>query len=384
MSESFHKSSGRGCPRGFTLVELLVAMGLSLILLGIGFSIFSQLNDVSDLAGTIADVNENLRAGVNMIARDLSTAGAGITLVGGIPLPGGGSGATAAVAVSMPGPGGRTFDTGAGGYIPVITPGSAARTGASVGPTNGGLPVPPGIPTDVVTMIGVNPISNLGQYPLASITPNTFTGAPPTSVTITLNAAFNMASMPVPVTQGQLIMLVNSSACLLAVSSFNTTAKTITFTHSDQWDFLHLNQFPGTNGPTTGTVAQLPPTASQTTAYQLNMITYYLDNTNLLNWKLMKVVGAGSTWAGSPAVQTSTATVVAMGINVLQFTYDVYSATGVVTPNQVTGISPNQIRKVNLWMISKADHPRRGTRTYYTNSIATSVVIQNLAYYNKY
>jgi prepilin-type N-terminal cleavage/methylation domain-containing protein len=360
MSKPFSKSPELRHPQGFTLVELLVTMALSLILLGMAFSLFNQLNDTADVVRTMADVNSNLRVGVNLVARDLATAGAAIPL-GGIPLPGGGSGATAVTPINMPGPGARTFNPGTGGYMAIITPGSG------FGPTTGtGVPA---IPTDVITIITVNPISNLNQYPLTAITYTT------TSTTITVDTRTNIASGVSQVVPGQLIMLENSSTCLLTVTAVNTTARTITFTDGDPADVLGLNQFPNPpNGPTTGTIAQLPPVAASTTAYHLNMITYYLDNSN--PQKLMRLVGSG--YAG-----TGTAQPVALGINVLQFSYSLSPPATPTDPTR-TVVAPNTIRKVNLWMIANADHRARISQKYYSNSIATSVTIQNLAYFNRY
>jgi prepilin-type N-terminal cleavage/methylation domain-containing protein len=69
MSRPFSKSPELRHPRGFTLVELLVAMALSLTLLGMAFNLFNQLNDTADVAGTMADVNSNLLAGVNLVGQ---------------------------------------------------------------------------------------------------------------------------------------------------------------------------------------------------------------------------------------------------------------------------------------------------------------------------
>jgi hypothetical protein len=263
----------------------------------------------------------------------------------------------------MPGPGARTFNPAAGGYLAIITPGSG------FGPTTGtGVPA---TPTDVITIITVNPISNLDQYPLTAITYTT------TSATITVNAATNIASGVSPVVPGQLIMLENSSTCLLTATAVDTTPHTITFTHGDPADVLGLNQFPNPpNGPTTGTIAQLPPVAASTTAYHLNMITYYLDNSDLQVWKLMRLVGSG--YAGTGTAQPG-----ALGINVLQFPFSLSPPATPTDPTR-TAAAPNTIRKVNLWMIAKADHRARMSQKYYSNSIATSVTIQNLAYFNKY
>jgi uncharacterized membrane protein len=189
-------------------------------------------------------------------------------------------------------------------------------------------------------------------------------------------------------------MLTNTyGSVLLAVSS--VTATTITFTTNDTTnDPLPFNQFPlNANSPTSGTIGNLqtlqaagnvyPPTY----AYQITMITYYLDNvTRAPYWMLMKQVGTGAPMKGNPAVQSIPAQMVAMGINVLQFSFSLSPTAAPTDPTRTFGAAypPSTIRKVNLWLIAKADHLNRKTGTYYTNSIATSVVAQNLAYYNKY
>ena len=337
------------------MIELMVAMVLSLMLLAVAFTLMDLLYNIGDIAVSGADVNQNLRGSVNVIARDLTNAGSEIPL-GGIPLPGGGTGGTKATAVNMPGPGGRTFNPGAGGFIPVVTPGSGF---GPLSDSNRGT-----TPTDVITIIGVNPISQLDQYPLTAISNTT------TSASITVDPRTNIGSGVSQVVKGQLIMLENASVCLLAVTAVNTVTNVITFTHGDLVnDPLGLNQFPNPpNGPNSGTIAQLPPTVGSTTAYHLNMTTYYLDTSS--PQRLMKQVGA----AGAQPVS--------VGIDVLQFAFSL-SPPGVPDPTRIVG-APNQIRKVNMWLIAKGDHPSRKSGLYYSNSIATSVVVQNLAYYNKY
>jgi prepilin-type N-terminal cleavage/methylation domain-containing protein len=417
-------------PRGFTLIELLVAMTLSLLLLGIAFNIFDKLNNAADVVGTMADVNENLRAATNMIARDVSTAGAEIPL-GGIPLPAGGA---ACQPIQLPLPSStlnsvspavftlpaQYFNNagtpavpacpaaGSGININVITPGSGygpTSDNPAVGATNSA------IPTDSITLTTVNAASQLGQFQLSSIVPVTTAGkaccfpAGTTSVTITVNPSTNGGSPIniagpnwVQVVPGQLIMLTNTyGSILLAVSS--VTATTITFTSGDTTnDPLPFNQFPlNANSPTSGTIGQLetlgtgtPPAANvypPTYAYQVTMTTYYLDNaTRAPYWMLMKLIGTGAPMTGTPAVQSNPPTPVAMGINVLQFSFSLSPPAEPTDPTRtfVAPYTPNTIRKVNLWMIAQADHKNRKTGTYFTNSVATSVTAQNLAYYNQY
>ena len=397
MSKSSLKSPEVRPPQGFTLVELMVAMGLSLLLLGIAFNLFDGLNNAADLAGAMADVNENLRAGTNMIARDLSTAGAEIPL-GGFPLPTGG---TPCKAIKIPLPSWlpvRNFNPACSGNMNVITPGSG------FGPTTGSGGT--AIPTDSITLITVNPNSQLDQFQLSSISPVTTSGAyccfpvGTTSVTITVNPGTNggnlTAAGAAQVLPGQLIMLSNmNSSVLLAVSA--VTATTITFTTGDATnDVLGLNQFPLTaSSPTSGTIAKLQtkgtsPAANfypATYAYHITMTTYYLDNVSRApTWMLMKQVGTGAPLTGSPAVQSKPPQPVAMGINVLQFSYSLWPAAVPTDPTRAfaSPYTPDTIRKANLWLIAKADHPTRKSGLYFTNSIATSVVAQNLAYFKKY
>ncbi len=432
MSKSKLHSAGVRADDGFTLIEVILAMALSLILLGVAFDLFDKMNNAADLAGSVADVNENLRAGMNMVARDISTAGEQIPQ-GGIPLPAGGS-ACQPIAIPLPSATlnqvspvvfsvpEQYFDN-AGTVatpacptaanmvsLPVITP------GAGYGPLSGSTSNPNyEIPTDSITLIQVNPNSELGQYPV-TVTPVTtansyccFPGGT-TSVTVTVNAATNggnpingpSTTNPnwVQVVPGQLIMLQNQNGeCLLAVSS--VTADTITFTSSDSInDPLPFNQFPlNANSPTAGTIASLQTLSSSgnsygtsVTAYQVTMTTYYLDNeTRSGYWLLMKQLGTGApvTVSGSVSVQSNPPQMVAMGINVLQFAFscntaaNCSSASPALDPTR-TPNDPGDIRLVNMWLTAIASHPNRKTKTYYTNSIGTTVTDQNLAYYNQY
>jgi prepilin-type N-terminal cleavage/methylation domain-containing protein len=343
--------------KGFTLVELMVAMALSLVLLGIAMTLLDELYNVCDLASSEADVNQNLRVAVNIIARDLATTGGGIPL-GGIPLPGGGG----ATPIKRPGPGVLgTNNFSASPNLNVITP------GPGLGPPAGSTP----LPTDEVTMITVNSSSQLNQSPLANITLST------TSASITVDAGTNIgpgsASQVLP---GQLIMLTNAnSSCILTATEVNPATNVITFNYNDSngEDALGLNQFPGgPTNPAQGTIGQLqtpgpPATFPPTTAYPITMVSYYLSATTPPS--LLRQVGGGA------------AQQVAREINLLQFSYDLSDGT---TFDARTVSTPNQIRQVNLTITAVAQTPNRKTGQYYSNAIDTSVTVQNLAFFNKY
>lgn len=372
MSKPNHNPSVPSPTTGFTLLELMVAMALSLLLFGLTFTLVQQLDNTADIVSSMSDVNENVRAAVNMVSRDLSTAGENIPLAG-IPVPYGGT----ATAINRPYPAGSTFPAPAAGntlFIPVITAGNA------LGPTQGSGAN--AITTDVVTIIGVNQTSPFNQTAV--------TGSPTVSaaqVTITVSPAANAGY----VQAGQLIMLTNANAnCLLAVSSVNATTGVITFKNGDANDVLGVNQF---SGPTSGTINQLETTGPPTswpaiTAYPISMVTYYLDNSTPQR-NLMKLT------TSTPATLPPQPQVVALGINVMTLQYSLWPVAtfgGVQsdptrnpwpTATDPTN-SPNDIRKVVLTMIAETDHQNRGSGKWYSKSITNAVTVQNLDYYNKY
>ena len=331
--------------RGFTLPELMMSMSLLLIMLGISAVIFDQLQNVSDAAGSMADVNQNLRGAVNVLSRDLSMAGWNLPQKG-IPIPCGGS----ATRIKLPGSASSYFPCTCPCNMSLVTPLYSGTAGYNA--------------SDEVVMITVNPAA------AATGAVSAITLSAPTSATITVPNS--LASI---VTPGQLIMLLNNASnCLLAASAVNTSTNVITFTSSDTTnDVLGLNQF-ATN-ITSGSLAQLKSggTFPATTAYLISMTTYYL-NTAATPPQLMRISGSG-------AASTGGAQAVALGIRIFQVSYDLNDGTA----NQRIGsFNANNIMNANLSITGVADHPNRKSRQYYTDTINTQITLQNLAYTNKY
>ncbi len=102
----------------------------------------------------MADLEQNLRTGINFAVRDFLTAGWGIP-TGGIPIPSG----AGALAVKRPGPPGTTilFDS------LVI---AAVNPGAGLGPASSGQA------TDMVNILYSDNTLPLNQTPLTSIAAN--------------------------------------------------------------------------------------------------------------------------------------------------------------------------------------------------------------------
>ena len=367
MSERSHSPSGPHSAAGFSLVELLTAMALSLLMFAMTFVLVQQLDNTADVVGSMSDVNQNMRAAVNMVSRDLSTAGENIPL-GGIPLPYGGS----ATSIKRPYPSASTFPaplSGSALYMPVLIAGNG------LGPTQGSGANQ--ISTDVVSMIGVNQSASFNQTVVSTTSPNqpTFSS---TSATITVSTTAAGYVSP-----GQLVMLRNANAsCLLAVSSVNTTTGVITFTHGDTTnDLLGVNQFPTvsgttgaiTSGPTNGTILQLETATVNSgkttyawpttlTAYPISVVTYYVDSTTPER-NLVKLTSMGT----NACAAVSCTNVVALGINVMQVFYSLSppatlnGATSDPTENPWptttdTTNTPNDIRKVVLNVVGETNH----------------------------
>src|ERR1700734_4254428 len=102
--------------RGFSLIEVLVAISILVTVVGLSIGALLQAQSTAKMVSSEANTQENLRAGMHFLVRDLAQAGEGIPQ-GGITIP---YGATSLV--NRPGIAG-TFPTGYTA-IPAITPGS--------------------------------------------------------------------------------------------------------------------------------------------------------------------------------------------------------------------------------------------------------------------
>src|SRR4051812_4220700 len=75
--------------RGFTLVELMVSMALGLLVMASLASLFKTGLNSTMLVTQRAETQQNMRAAVDLMVKDISMAGAGLPS-GGIQLPSGG------------------------------------------------------------------------------------------------------------------------------------------------------------------------------------------------------------------------------------------------------------------------------------------------------
>lgn len=75
-----------GRPAGFSLVELLIAMTVGLVVLGAMYSVFTIQNKTFGNQEEIVAMQQNVRAGMDMMTREIMMAG--YNPIGGTPKPG--------------------------------------------------------------------------------------------------------------------------------------------------------------------------------------------------------------------------------------------------------------------------------------------------------
>lgn len=354
---------------GFTLLELMVAMALGLIVLGALASLFKMGMNSTMTVTQRAETQANMRASVDIMAKDLSLAGAGLP-TGGIQLPTG-TGSTASkygcdsTTCYLPT---NTYPTG--NYMYGIIPGY--NNGVQGGAT---IPAAPSAINDSITVIYADYNFPLWEYNLSF--PTATSGG---SVTVAANASFTPAPPAINsaggIQVGDLIMI--SGGGLTAVGEVTSlTATSMTFANLDP---LNINQDGAQSGNLKALAAGGVCPAGSTTAfcvsYRLFAVTYYL-----------MVPGAGQTPRLMRQVNGLPPVPVADDIINLQFAYDVYnSANSALDANQANPLgvseSPNNIQKVNLLVMGQSI--LNGGKKSQNSYLATSVSARNMTFRNRY
>jgi prepilin-type N-terminal cleavage/methylation domain-containing protein len=347
--------------RGFTLLELMVSMAVGLIVMAAMASLFKTGMDSTRLVTQRAETQQNMRAGIDLMVKDISMAGAGLPS-GGIQLPTG-AGATTSL---------FGCDQGGTCHVPTSTyPTGNYMYGIIPGYKNGveGNAVIPAAPapvfSDSVTSIYADYNFPLWEYNVA------FTAANGTLITLTANPIYAPAPPAINasggVQVGDLIMLSNSAGNAVGEVT-GITATTISFANLDA---LNINQ----SGAAFNNIKAIAGGAS-TTAYRLFAVTYYLT-----------VPAAGQTPRLMRQVNGLSPVPVADDIVNLQFAFDTYdSTTAALDANQADPLgkveSPNNIQKVNISIMGQSiiTNGNKAQSLY----LATSVSARNMAFRNRY
>lgn len=352
---------GKNSKQGFTLMETLISMALGLLVMAAIGSLFKTGMDATRMVMQRTEAQQNMRAAIDLMVKDLSMAGAGLP-AGGIQLPtGNGSvaskfGCDQAGTCHIP-----NFTYPNTNYMYGVIPG---YQGGVEG--NAVVPSAPAAVNDSITVIYADYNFPLWEYDVTFTTPGSGTG-----ITIVPNPTYNPAPSPVMspggIQVGDLVLLSNNLGNAVGeVTSLAPT--TIAFADADP---LNMNQ----NGAGSNNIKAIS-TGANTVAYRLFAVTYYLTvPANGQPPRLMRQVN------GLAPVP------VADDIINLQFSYDVYnSQTAQLDPNQANPLgaseSPNLIQKIDIVVMgqSLSNYGNKSQNLY----LATSVSARNMAFRNRY
>ena len=358
-----------GGERGFTLTELLVSTTVMLVIMGAVLGTFRDALGVNDLAAQLADANQNLRAGVNQMVKDIMQAG---RIIGpeGVPIPSG----AGTLPVLRPSPPGAalTFDVVSTTNLPDIT------TGYQLGPTISGQS------TDIITLLTVDAfMPTIETPPTGGLDPNEGTIDPAGGqVTLPANSIWLLgdpANDTPPIREGDLVLFKNPRGMAMQT----VTSVDATHIYFAAGDWFNLNQ---RNAPQ-GSLMQIKDTPDAVTAwsektslFRLLLVTYYVDAvTTPQTPRLMRKVANFTPQALAGVVED------------LDFTYDLVD--GVNNPADIPELpyvnngltyNSNQIRKVNIHVGVRSELTSRVTQDHVRNHISTSVDVRSLASVDRY
>ena len=348
MQRAFYRTS-----RGFSIFELIIAMGLASVVLGGALALTSQAIGISDMVSQRSDMQQNGRVAINMMALDASLAGTGFP-VSGIQLASGKSSKDSYFAC----------DTG-GCYVTnnVYT----AERLYAVWPGQAGGPTIGGVATDVLTVVYDDPTSNFDEFLLATI------GSQGKKIWFNpaTTPAYNDAVVGLKV--GDVLLGNNANGQAVITVTDVLTAEEV---HIGSNDPLMFNQQGGSAFGHFKSLMHPPanPLYAPTTVRRIFIVTYYIDNSDPDVPLLMRQVNAHPPMAVAEYVEN------------LQVTYDIYDENlAVATANlDDAGGQPNQIRKTNISLTVRSPGETLLERDFQRITLNTSIGPRNLTYKDRY
>ncbi|HUL15413.1 MAG TPA: prepilin-type N-terminal cleavage/methylation domain-containing protein [Terriglobales bacterium] len=374
---------------GFTLLEVLIAMAVTLVIVGAAILALRDSMRTNQDVSYRSDMNDNLRAGLNMIEQDLIQAGTGVP-TGGIPIPNTPNSANTCNTTAAPN---RPTLTGTLTFpqcnfvLPAVEPGSALGPLITSPDAVAGNPASPSSYTDIITVLYADNSLGLDTNPIYSVN-STGTVICNGSINATGDtvifdpACANLGTAGVQVQAGDLIMFSNTIGNAIQTVT-SVSGQTLKFAAGDPFN---LN---GRSDPQ-GTITQIqnstcnsatPPVCTPngsyppTTATRIWMISYYLDNvTDPQHVRLIRRVNFNPGQAVGETLEN------------LQFTYNFID--GVTNPsNQSTvpaGFSENQIRSVDVFLGARSNYSDSLQNRYIRSNLQTQVSLRSMAYRNRY
>ncbi len=373
---------------GFTMIELMIAMAVTMVLLYAAVRAFKDASQSSKQISLASDMTDNLRAGLNYIQQDLIQAGTGIPTTG-IPIPNTPNGVgtcNAGAALNRPSLGGGTTFPQCNFVVPSIEPGQALGPLITSPDATAGNPSNPASFTDEISMLYADNSAGLEGKPVNQPPLGANPGCPAGSIsvngqTVTFDpTCINMAAITASGAQiqpGDLIMFSNSIGnALQEVTS--AAGNVVNFASGDAFNLNGRNETNGTilqlrNAGCTTPANCWPPT----TVTRVWMITYYLDNVS--DPTHVRLIRRVNFKPGNPVGET---------LENMQFTYNFVD--GVNNPvNQASvpaGNTEAQIRSVNIYLGARSSNMiRQGNKTLFArDNLVSQVSLRSMAYVNDY
>jgi hypothetical protein len=376
----------------------MVAMGILLAVVAVATGTIIQAQHVSEAVALEANVQENLRASMHFLVRDLTQAGEGIPAAGiSIPTTAGG-----VSNIVRPGtPAASIFQSQAVPAVsyttlPPVVPGNALGSVVTTQNPITKAVLTGGYNTDIVTILYADNTlsSSAGGAAAPLLTASPVTQPAPavpvcagvitaTGSSVTMDpACFTMPGQPTPLAVGNLVMFhnINGTALEYITSIVGTT---MNFAGGDP---ANLNA----TGLPKGTVSNLAVAATPTTITRVWMVTYYLDVvTTPSKPQLIRQVNYPNFPAGAPANPPQA---VGEVIEDLSFSYDIvnsqdpagtYGAAGAGdAPTSIAPDTPFAFRAVNVYLGGRSEYPWTGASApqFLRNSLSTQVSIRSLSF----
>jgi prepilin-type N-terminal cleavage/methylation domain-containing protein len=388
---------------GFTLIEMMVTMAITLIIMGGTMAAMSNAMRSSETARLMTGMNAGLRTAADIMVRDMLQVGQGLPSGRTIDIPAGagsteviipGAPLTPPVTRTMP----KTWDSSTGTW-------KQAEEMTAIIPGPGAGPTINGVATDTITVLEADGafLSTISDYDVNLTALDTTSMSVDPSVDISNGGADDLHA-------GDLIMLQKATSTTLVQVTSTDGVQKVFFASGDS---LNLNQTTGATGTLKQHVGTLPSCASPptlpalctseaktgsfvpSTATRVRMIVYYIDNvTDPTRPRLVRRINNGD-----PTTYDNLkyGTAVAFDIENLQISYDLVD--GVTNPANVkmtsadlggTGrcapnaCSPNNIRKVNISLTGRSRTPMKQTRQFFRNTITTQVSLRSMSFIDRY
>jgi hypothetical protein len=333
---------------------------ITLAVIGVALTTFSNAMNLSEIATQVADSNQNLRAGTNILVRDLLQAGRNIP-TGGISIPSG----SGSVSIYRPSPPSTsyTFDNTTQTALAAIT------TGEGLGPTINGKA------TDVVTIL-------MDDSVLGELTPVKVWNASGSDPKISADGStLNIGNRSdwlngdpaegVPsVKVGDLFFFSNPSGTTIQTVT-KIQAPTIYFEPNDPFRFNQRSAAAGSITPMLGATMSIR---------RLLMFTYYVHNDSSGTPRLMRALNMFPPSALAGVIED-----LALSFDLVD---GIYNPTNVKTLpfTSIQGVtySANQIRKANVHVGVRAEEKSARQPDYVRNHLSTIVDLRNLAFVDRY